>query len=366
MGLLAIPKERIRLGRLRRQLAREPYPHGFAEAARGYLALGDLDQARSILADGLRLFPEAEELAKARMFLVSRDREAEFVAAKERVRTQPSIQSYLALADAYEALGRMEQCSATLREAVEKFPRSSTPYIKLADLRYARFLSGCAAADGHAAEQLYRRAVEREREALKPHFMLAQYYCRVGAREHALAEVKELLALAPDHERGIALKEMLNKMPASTNGDIEDVASLAAGVEDRQRFAVESLPWEERVESSARAPLADPAQEVERLASTSGTRRVMVVDGAGREYFARADADPHLASSVTDLAAVCHRAARGMELGPPQRLEISGASGTFVIEMKRDVAAGLVLDENADSEIAGTAARDALERMVRG
>ncbi len=365
MGLLAIPKERIRLGRLRRQLAREPYPHGFAEAARGYLALGDLEQAREILADGLRLFPEAEELAKARTFLVTRDRQAEFIAAKERLRTDPTLQSYLALADAYEALGKPDQCSQTLREAMEKFPRSSTPSTKLADLRYARFLSGCAAADGQAAEQLYKRACELEPEALKPRFMLAQYYCRIGARSHASDAVRVLLELSPEHERGLQLLALLERKTDATDG-LEDVTSLVQAVEEHQRFAIESLPWEERQDPVGRAPISAPAQEVERLGTRFGTARVVVIDGVGKEHFAGAQYNVSLKSAVTDLAPICHRAARGMELGPPQRLEISGADGTLVIEMKRDVAAGIVLEAGADSEVAITAARDALERMVRG
>lgn len=370
MGFLAISKERLRLSRMRRELEAEPRAQGIVELARAYLGLGDEASAAEVIGLGLQRFPESDELARLRLHADAGRSEQRLRAAKELVRARPCAQSSLMLADAYRALGRMDQCAATLRDLLERFGPNGTALAQLGEIRYRRFLANLAMADGQAAESLLSRAIESDPEALKPRYLLAELYCRIGAAVRCRSLLTRLMAVAPEHERGKDLLRFAGERapaPAAGAGD-EDVFTLLGEVEERMSLAVERLPWEadggagggagELPRSSGRYT---PEVELQRLIASTGAARAVFTDGKGAESSAP-DAAP-LAAVARDLAGVFQRAARGMELGAPVRLFIDGTAGHLVLEFTRDSMCALQLPASANAEHAAALARGSLDRL---
>jgi len=322
-----------------------------------------------VLDFGTSLFPDSEEIDRVRQFVISEEKALRLKAAKEFVRERPGVQSYLELADAYRSLGRLDQCSSVLRDALEQYGENGTVLAQLGESRLCRYLDSVAAADGLAAEDLLRRAIEVEPEALKPRSLLAELYYRVGGVHHAREQISALLAIAPEHDRAEQLRrELENETPADSR-EAEDIHSLLTEVEERMRLFHGRLPWDpepdaEDGDDEDRMPFAEPEVEVAALARESMATRTLLIDGQGGEWGVGQDAG--FEGTVRDLSALCHRAARGMELGVPARLLVEGESGSFVLEMKRGAEVGLVLPEESDPDMAAVAARDALERLVRG
>ncbi len=369
MGFLARSRERIRLSRLRRRLASEPRPHAIAELARAYLGLGEAGLAAEVLHSGLSQFPASTELARVQLLAASEEGLHRLRAAKELVQRSPCVQFSLELADAYRSLGRHEQYAQVLREALERYGENGTVLAQLGEVRLRRFLESTAAADALAAEGLLLRALKVEPEALKPRFLLAELYYRVGGVQHAREQIERLLAAAPAHERAARLRDALDREAAAAAAGIEDFRSLLAEVEERMRLLHGRLPWEEEpaaqdAAAPERAPFAEPGAEAAALARASGAERVLLIDERGAAWGAARDGA--FDATVRDLAALCQRAARGMELGVPASLVVEGETGAFVLEMKRGALAGLVLPARAGAGTAAVAARDSLERLVRG
>ncbi|MBI4879231.1 MAG: hypothetical protein HY812_06175 [Planctomycetes bacterium] len=354
---------------MRRRLASEPRPHAIAELARAYLGLGEAEVAAEVLQSGLSLFPASAELARVRLLVASEEKVRRLRAAKELVQRRPCPQAALELADAYRSLDRWDQHAQVLREALERYGENGTVLAQLGELRLHRFLESAAAADALAAEDLLRRALDVEPEALKPRLLLAELSYRVGGVPHARAQIARLLAIAPEHERAARLRDALEREQPGDAAHAEDFRSLLAEVEERMRLLHGRLPWEEETaaEDAAareRAPFAEPGAEAEALARISGAERVLLIDERGAAWGAARDGA--FDAAVRDLAALCQRAARGMELGVPASLVVEGESGAFVLEMKRGALAGLALPARVDAGAAAVAARDALERLVRG
>lgn len=358
MGFIEQSRQRLRLSRQRKQLESEPRPHALCELARGYLALGDRDVANEVVEFAARIFPDSEDVRRLRATLHGGDLDARLLRAKEEVAKRPNVASFLELADAYRALGRDEQYGSTLREALERFQADSTVLTQLAELRYRRYLESFATPDGKAALDLYQRAIGADRENLKARFQAAELLYRIGAFAACDAQIRELLEIAPEHDRAAILARHLE----SSVEDTRDLLSCFAQVEERMEFAGQPLPWDRTTTSSAN-PI-DPMPELELLTERCRARQVVYFDGAGVMHARRCDSS--FADSVAKLNEACARAGRGMELGASSRFTIEADSGSIVLEMKRGAAIGLLLPEQDSVDAAAVIARDSLERMTAG
>lgn len=363
MGFLSFSKEKLRLARLNRQLRSEPRPHGLAELARCYLALGDAGSAEDVLRFGEKLFKDSEELAKVRQQIRGDELERAIADAREAVKTNPSGLTYLTLAEALREAGRGDQCLATLREAAERFAGDSAVLTQLGELRYRRFLESFAVTDGRAAQALFEQSVAAEPIALRARFRLAELFWRVGAFGHAAACIAELMKHEPSHERGALLRDALAARGATAaQAAEEDLFSLYSSVEECTALAA-ALPYGP-AEDDANGPsslLGDAKTEVERIAAETHAREAMYVDAQGTVF--ASGCSSQLLETVNGLAPVSQRAARGMELGAPSRLVVEGRDGTLLMEMKKGALIALLLPRKAPMDGAAVSARDALERL---
>jgi tetratricopeptide (TPR) repeat protein len=359
MGFLESSRLRLRLARLRKQVEAEPAPHGIAELARGYLAIGDRAAAGEVLDFGERLFKESDALARARAALRGFELEERLQRAKEQHRERASVATYLELADAYRSLGREDQYGATLREALERFQSDSTVLTQLGDLRHRRFHESFASPDALAAIELYERAIASERENLKAHIQLAELYWKIGAARHAKAALDGLLAICPDHERAKRLVRRVGR--AADVATQEDLWSLLAEVEEHM-----TLRNGDETDGGAMDGLGqiDPIPEIERVHGRASARQAVYFDAKGAMH-AKA-CDPEFADSVRRLRDVCLRATRGMAVGTPSSFAFEAEDGAILVEMKRGAAFGLLISGKSSREDAAVAARDALERLTRG
>jgi tetratricopeptide (TPR) repeat protein len=363
MGFLEQSRQRGRLGRLRKQLESEPRPHGLADLARGYLALGEPRVATEVVDFALRHFPDSVEVKRLAATLRGEDLDARLRDAKIAVRERSSVAAWLELADAYRALGREDQYGTTLREALERFQQDSTVLTQLADLRYRRFLTSYATPDGKTALDLALRAIDADRENLKARFQVAELLYRIGAVKACRAQLSALLELAPEHERAVRLTREIAAIDDSVERDV-DLLSHFAQVEERMDFVHPTMPWDPApARASAVEDNVDPLPEIDRLQDRPHVHEVVYFDTADGMHSRRCS--PGFADSVQQLAAASHRAVRGMELGSPISLTIEGADRALVIQMKRNSALGALLAPDASLNAVVTAACDVLERLTR-
>ncbi len=360
MGFLSGSKENVRLTRWKEELEAEPRPHGFAELARAYLVRGEHDAARDVLERAETLFPDNDEVRRVRVLLAGAEGHERLTEAKEAVRKSPSAQSYLELADAYRSVGRSDLCVETLRDLIDRFGDHGTALVQLGEIRCQRFRDNLSSTDGVAAEELLRRAVEAEPAALKPRFLLAEIYYRIGASERARVHLETLIRDEPSHERAGMLLEALGASGGSP--DDEDVLSLLGDVEERMSFA--PMPWETAPDGESEGEFAaDPDHELTRVADETGAAMACLI-GKDDAVWSTGPAT-RLEEVGPRLRDVFQRAARGMELGSPSSLIIEGERGAMVMEMKGAAAMSLVVGERSDAADAAIGARDAVERLVR-
>lgn len=366
MGILAASRERLRLSRQRRRLQQEPRPHGFAELARAYLALGDRRAAAAVFASGRSLFPEAEELRRLGVLFAAQEDCERLRHAKERAAGQPSAQSFLEWADAYRALGQGRRCREVLVELLARFGEHCTALTVLGEMRFAGYLDTLAPVDALEAEALLGRAVAADREALKPRFLLADLYYRVGAYHAAEKLARELVALTADHERAQRLLDEIGRRPRGAGP--EDFRSQLAAVEDRMALAEPAPPWERQRDRAGgeSLPEVDPATEMAHLVEGLGARGAALSRREVGTVVAAGDAGTAFANAASRVMTVCQRAARGMELGLASRLVVEGDGGAAVVEGKGDLLLAAVLPASADVRQAAVATRDAIERLAGG
>jgi tetratricopeptide (TPR) repeat protein len=371
MGLLSLSKERFRLGRLRKSLEKEPLPHGIAECVLGYLTLGDHAAAQQVLEFGCSVFPDSQEIRRLQTRMTSVDGERRVRDAKERVRSAPSMQAYLGLADAYRTLQRDDACAATLEEAIRRFGEQCSALVQLGAMRFERYRDSLKASDAIAAKSWLERAAAADADAVKPHYLLAELLALVGAHGQARACLERTLALAPEHDRARRLLRELDhdKSEASTD-EGNDFETLVAQVEIARSFGDGGIAGRGD-DGSITMPLQAPTAEVARLRESTGAS--CVVFGAQSRPSVEAHdlvtecADGLRERSVVmrDLADLCDRAARGMDLGAPARLVVEGADSTCILELKRGAFMGVLVGTEHDVEGSAVATRDALERVVR-
>ena len=366
MGILFSSRERLRLSKQRRQLKEEPRPHGLAQLARAYLAMGDGTVAREVLEFGRSLFPESEELNRVRVLFVSGEKQSRLSSVKEQARKTGTAQAYLELAHAYQQTGNQEQQISTLRQMLELFGENCSALAQLGYIRFSRFLSNLATSDALAAKSLLQRAVASDVEALKPRFVLADLFFRVGAVQRAEQVLAGLLELSPGHERALQMRAELDAIPPEDRDPMEDFRSLLGQVEESTRLMHAAPPWEThlQVEAEVRELVEEPEVEVKRLAEQTGAREALAFDSEAT--LANQNASSDLAQLSRSLSALCQRTARGMQLGAPACLVVEGTSGSLVLEFKHETVMSLVLGREIDARSAAVAARDSLERLSRG
>lgn len=388
MGLLSLSKERFRLGRLRKSLEKEPLPHGIAECVLGYLTLGDHEAAQEVLEFGCSVFPDAQEIRRLQARMTSVDGERRVRDAKEQVRSAPSAQAYLELAGAYRALSRDESCAATLEELIKRFGEHCSALVQLGAMRLERYRDSLKATDAIAAKAWLDRAAAADADAVKPHYLLAELFAQVGARTAARACIERTLSLAPEHDRARRLLRELdhqqadllkadptNPAPAPIDSAAPDVAetdfeALALRIEISRSFGEARIAYQTD-DGSITVPLQSPTAEVARL--RDHTKASCVVFGAQSRPSVEAhdlvteceDGLRERSNVMRDLADLCDRAARGMDLGAPARLVVEGADSTCILELKRGAFMGVLVGPDHDVEGSAVATRDALERVVR-
>lgn len=377
MGLLSLSKERFRLGRLRKSLEKEPLPHGIAECVLGYLTLGDQAAAQEVLEFGCSVFPDAQEIRRLQARMTSVDGERRVRDAKDAVKNAPSVSAYLELADAYRALQRDDSCAATLEELLKRHGEQCSALVQLGAMRLERYRDSLKASDAVAAKSWLDRAAQADADAVKPHFLLAELFALVGAWDQARACAERTLALAPEHERARRLLREIDHhqaeakaAPAAAEATDTAFESLVLQVEIARSFGTARNA--DRAEgASITVPLQAPTAEVQRL--REGTGASCVVFGAQSRPSVEAhdlvteceDGLRERSNVMRELADLCDRAARGMDLGAPARLVVEGADSTCILELKRGAFMGVLVGPDHDVEGSAVATRDALERVVR-
>ncbi|MFH0944924.1 MAG: tetratricopeptide repeat protein [Planctomycetota bacterium] len=365
MGFLSNSKERLRLLRMRRQLWNEPRPHGLAELARAYLAVGGDSMAQEVLEFGRSLFPDSEELNRVQVLFVSGEKQSQLSALKESVRRTGTAQAYLELADEYRRLGDGDHRVSVLRQMLELFGEHCSALSQLGKVRFDRFVRNFAAVEGLAAEGLLKRAIAADGEALKPRFYLADLYFRTGALKAARETLAKLLELSPAHENAEQMRGRLEKLESDGQKPLEDFRSMLVLAEERRSLKNPNPPWDNDPTHLPEVGglIDDPAEEVQRLSEQTCARQGLLMNSDGRKWGVKPSEVLEEVSS--GLSSLCQRTARGMELGAPTRLLVEGASGAFLMEMKQETVLSLVLPEGSDFRSASVAASDALEMLSR-
>jgi tetratricopeptide (TPR) repeat protein len=370
MGLFALSRERRRLARLRKQLHEEPRPFALAELARAYLAIGDADEARGVVESGLKHFPDSLEIQKVQATLLRMSSGDRMHRAKEAVRTKPTPQAFLELADVYRQLGQVEQCITTLMQLGDRFGENATALAQLGELRYRRYLDSLAASDGEAADAFLRRSLALQEDALRPRYLLAEFLLRVGAWAQAKAEAERLLDVSPQHERGAVIRDEAKRHGAADRAPARGLMECLSNVEAAMTLRGPELPWDQEPPSSApRAAdkptsLADAATEVWRAGRESKAHAAVLVDRHGTKWAAGCEGDAALSEMIQPFAALCERTTRGMEIGAPSRLIVEGEERTCVIGLRGGAAIGLVVKGSAAVERSAALAEDALECVL--
>lgn len=377
MGLLSLSKERFRLGRLRKSLEKEPLPHGIAECVLGYLTLGDQAAAQEVLEFGCSVFPDAQEIRRLQARMTSVEGERRVREAKEAVKSAPSVSAHLELADAYRALQRDDACAATLEELLKRHGEQCSALVQLGAMRLERYRDSLKASDALAAKSWLERAALADADAVKPHYLLAELFALVGAWAPARACAERALALAPEHERARRLLREVDHRQVESNTDPSASAatestfeSLVLQIEIARSFGA-ARNVDRADGASIAVPLQAPTAEVQRL--REGTGASCVVFGAQSRPSVEShdlvteceDGLRERSNVMRDLADLCDRAARGMDLGAPARLVIEGADSTCILELKRGAFMGVLVGSDHDVEGSAVATRDALERVVR-
>lgn len=373
MGLLSLSKERFRLGRLRKSLEKEPLPHGIAECVLGYLTLGDHAAAQEVLEFGRSVFPDAQEIRRLGARMSSVDAERRVREAKERVRSAPSMAAYLDLADAFRSLQRDDSSVATLEESIRRFGDQCSALVQLGAMRLERYRDSLKASDALAAKAWLDRAAAADADAVKPHYLLAELFALVGARDAAKACIERTLALAPEHDRARRLLRDLDHQKverAEGNTGEPDFETLASRVEIARSFG-DADRTSRADEGSITMPLQAPTAEVARLRETTGASSV-VFGAQSRPSVESHDLVTECEDGLRErsvvmreLADLCDRAARGMDLGAPARLVVEGEDSSCILELKRGAFMGVLVGSDHDVEGSAVATRDALERVVR-
>lgn len=366
MGFLEASRHKQRLSKLRKQLDSEPSPLGYAELARGYLSIGDRENAIAALNAGDRLFRGADVLQRVRA-AVDGDVDDRLARAKDALRATGSVAAHLDLVDAYRAAGRVEPMRSTLRDALEKFPNDSMVLTRMGDMRYRSFLETHAGPDCNAAIECLERAIASESSNLRARYVLAELLYRLGAVEACGKALDELLVLTPDHVHATDLKRALTRSrPASeSEAPREELWSILAQIEETQRLPNPRLPWEsEQAQRDRDTNGARPEIELERVRQSTLAMRAIYLAQNG-ETHARG-ADDGFADIVRRLKDVSAKAAGGMELGAPLHLSIEAEQGTLLVETKRTAAVALVAPPRAPLRALTESARDSLEKLTRG
>ena len=362
MGFLSNSKERLRLLRMRRQLWNEPRPHGLAELARAYLAVGGDSVAQEVLEFGRSLFPDSEELNRVQVLFVSGEKQSRLSALKENAQRLGTAQAYLELADEYRRLGNGEHQVSVLRQMLELFGENCSALSQLGKARFDRFLRNLARAEALAAEGLLKRAIAADGEALKPRFHLADLYFRVGAVKAARSAIEELLELSPAHE---SAERMRDELKSCEEDPLEDFRSLLVATEERRSLTNPRPPWGSDLLHLPEVGglVDDPEQEVRRLCDQTVANQGLLTNSDEEKW--AVNATEVLEEVSFKLSSLCQRTARGMELGAPTRLLVEGAGGALLLEMKREAVLSLVLPEGSDVRFASVAASDSLEMLSR-
>ena len=361
MGFLGLSRERSRLASWRKELERSPRPHGLAELARRYLALGESEDADAVLRMGESLFPTSNEIRRVRSMILADASEDRLRDAKERARSKPSVETLLELADSYRSVGRMEQCAASLRELIDGFGENPRALAELAEIRFARYRDSLAATDGRATADLLRRAIEADATVAAPYALMAELYALIGCVAFAIQNAEMAIEHDGQDER---MNELREDLLADGGADrYEDVDSQLTLVEDSREF-VRRLPWEsENAEAEDdRTPLAAPDEELTRLRENGLARVSLSADGTS---FGDGPGHEELREPGLAISKVFARAARGMELGSPSGVIVECENGALLMEFKNGASLALTTEGTARLERVAMQARDSLERVVR-
>jgi len=367
MGLFALSKERRRLARMRRQLKREPRPLALADLARSYMSIGLLDEASDVVKFSRSRFPGSLEVQKVSAQLVRLTSNDELTVAKEAARKDPSPRTFLEVAGIYRTQGQIEQCASTLQELVDRFGENATALALLGEVRYTRFLNSLATSHGEAAENGLRRALNSDPEAVRPRYLLAEFFLRIGAYRQASEEAVTLVQQAPGHERGVVIQAEAARRIEHDRFAGEPLSVYLSDVEASVELPGPDLPWDRGGSAEADEgvePKADAKTEVWRTGRESKAHAAVLIDRDGERFSAGCSEDAALEKVLAGLASMCERASRGMEIGPPARLRVEGDDRVCVVGLRGGAALGLVLNKNSNVDRSAAMAEDALECVV--
>jgi tetratricopeptide (TPR) repeat protein len=162
---------------------RRDRPEGVCGAARALMELGRFDDAKTVLAPALRMFPDDRRVAVISGWLATRRRsvtEAETIWRDVRDRFPDELAGYVGWATVLRDEGRLEDSYAVLREAVDRFPADAHATMDLAqNLRDRR--------NWQAAISHWEDALRRFPESSRAYYGLGETLIGSGDGERASA-----------------------------------------------------------------------------------------------------------------------------------------------------------------------------------
>jgi len=227
------------------------------------------DAARVLLDDtGQPLGPSAAYLLYEIYMDSSRGEEALGIAEWVADREPESARTKIALAAAYDVMGRSEDSERVLREAIEMDPSDMSVYVALARSRRER-------GDAQGEMDVYREILDREPGHHAALLSLSDAQLKADDREGAIATLEEIERLYPDDLRSIVRLAFLNyedrdyevaaqrfeRVVSQTPEETElvfflGIAQRKSGQSDLARLTFERIPAESENYADARTQIA--------------------------------------------------------------------------------------------------------------
>ncbi len=210
------------LKHLERKVRETPSPSTYVDLGQVYINLGMIDQTLKAAEEGLKLFPESDELRKLRKFAKTSKINARIKELRNRSNRTPCPDAYRELASLYLELGDFGAVHGIAEECIRRFPQDPGAYLVLAKARLTNFYRDLSARDGLEAVRNLRRVIALDPGHVKAHRLLAEVLYRVDAVREAVHHLEILRDLAPgDRDVERLLSDALARGSSPSSPDLE-------------------------------------------------------------------------------------------------------------------------------------------------
>ncbi len=215
--------------------------------------------------------------------------ESEIERLRKKVENFPSASSYNRLAELSRLAGDDGEAERVCRKCIKEFPRNGQAYVILAEIRLAQNKKPDAV-------QLLQIGIERDPRSYTAHRLMADLLVADGAKDQALAHLRQILTFKPSDPAVSARIVELEGKP----GKAADTAPTVVGGTPAVRRSIPTpRPGTVTTTTSQPAASAQPAaaptrtmpatrvSALDALCAEAGVNGALVADASGRTVVAR-------------------------------------------------------------------------------